>query len=182
MIGHCQDRAKSAILYATMRNPIVIREVRPDDIPEILRINVESSPGVTQLTVRGIAGLISEATLPWVAVADQGTAGYLIAFLGSASYGGEEFAWFKERMQNFVYVDQVALARSYRGRGIGSMLYSQLERWGSGQLCRSLNCEVNLDPPNPVSMAFHVSCGFIEIGRMHTSDGRHVALLQKEVR
>jgi predicted GNAT superfamily acetyltransferase len=165
-----------------MHDPIFIREVRPDDLPELLRINVESSPGVSRLTVPGIAGLTTEATLVWVAVADRGIAGYLIAFLGSASYGGEEFAWFKERMQNFVYVDQVALARSYRGRGIGSMLYSQLERWGIGQLCRSLNCEVNLDPPNPVSMAFHASYGFIEIGRMHTSDGRHVALLQKEVR
>jgi predicted GNAT superfamily acetyltransferase len=181
MIGHCQDRAKSAML-ATMRNPIVIREVRPDDLPEILRINVESSPGVTQLTVRGIAGLISEATLAWVAVADRDIAGYLIAFLDSASYGGEEFAWFKQRMQNFVYVDQVALARPYRGRGIGSMLYSELQRWGSRRQCESLSCEVNLDPPNPASMAFHMSYGFIQIGGMHTSDGRHVALLQKEVR
>ena len=182
MIGHCQDRGKSAILRASMRSPIVIREVRPDDLPEMLRINVESSPGVTQLTLSGIAGLVTEATLAWVAVADRRIAGYLIAFLGSASYGGEEFAWFKQRTQNFVYVDQVALAPSYRGRGIGSMLYSELERWGSKQQCASLNCEVNLDPPNPASMAFHTSYGFIQIGRMHTSDGRHVALLQKAVR
>jgi len=118
----------------------------------------------------------------WVAVTDRDIAGYLIAFLGSASYGGEEFAWFKQRTQNFVYVDQVALARSYRGRGIGSVLYSELERWGSRQQCESLSCEVNLDPPNPASMAFHMSYGFIQIGRMHTSDGRHVALLQKAVR
>jgi len=164
-----------------MRSPIVIREVRSDDLPEIRRINVESSPGVTRLTVRRIAGLVTEATLAWVAVADRGIAGYLIAFLGSASYGGEEFAWFKRRTRNFVYVDQVALAPPYRGRGIGSMLYSELERWGSRRQCESLSCEVNLDPPNPASMAFHMSYGFIQIGRMHTSDGRHVALLQKEV-
>lgn len=80
-----------------------------------------------------------------------------------------------------MYVDQVALAPSYRGRGVGSILYSELERWDVRQLCRSLNCEVNLDPPNPGSLAFHRSYGFIEIGRMHTSAGRHVALLQKEV-
>jgi predicted GNAT superfamily acetyltransferase len=165
-----------------MHNRIAIREVRPDDLPEIVRINVDSAPGVTQLTGRDMAGLVTEATLAWVAIADRGIAGYLIAFLGSANYGGEEFAWFKRRGQTFVYVDQVALARSYRGRGIASRLYSELERWSSGQLCDSLNCEVNLDPPNPASMAFHARYGFIEIGRMHTSDGRHVALLQKEVR
>jgi predicted GNAT superfamily acetyltransferase len=165
-----------------MHNPISIRDVRPDDLPEIVRINGESSPGVTQLTERGIAGLMTEATVAWVAIADRGIAGYLIAFLGSSNYDGEEFSWFKQRRQNFVYVDQVALARSYRGRGIGSMLYSELERWSSGQQCESLNCEVNLDPPNPASMAFHARYGFIQIGRLHTSDGRHVALLQKRVR
>jgi predicted GNAT superfamily acetyltransferase len=166
---------------ACMRNPISIRDIRPGDLHEVLRINEESSPGVYLLTLAAAERLTTDATLAWVAVADQGIAGYLIAFIGSAVYAGEEFAWFKERGRNFAYVDQVALTPSYRGRGVGSMLYSELERWGARQLCRSLNCEVNLDPPNPGSLAFHKSYGFIEIGRMHTSDGRHVALLQKEL-
>jgi uncharacterized protein len=164
-----------------MRNPISIRDIRPGDLQEVLGINEESSPSVYQLTLADAERLTTDATLAWVAVADQLIAGYLIAFIGSAIYAGEEFAWFKARGRDFVYVDQVALAPSYRGRGVGTMLYSELERWGALQLCRSLNCEVNLDPPNPGSLAFHRSYGFIEIDRMHTSDGRHVALLQKEV-
>jgi uncharacterized protein len=164
-----------------MHNRISVRDIRPGDLQEVLRINKESSPGVSQLTVVGAERLTTDATLAWVAVADQGMAGYLIAFIGSAMYAGEEFAWFKQRGRQFVYVDQVALAPSYRGRGVGSLLYSELERWAARQRCRSLNCEVNLAPPNPGSLAFHRRFGFIEIGRMHTSDGRHVALLQKEV-
>jgi uncharacterized protein len=158
--------------------PISIRDFRPGDLQEVLRLNEESSPGVSQLDVAGIQRLTADATFAWVAVADadQGVAGYLIGFIGSAIYVGEEFAWFQERERDFVYVDQVALAQSYRGRGIGTMLYSELERRGARQHCRSLNCEVNLDPPNPESLAFHGDYGFIEIGRMHTSDGRHVAL------
>jgi len=63
------------------------------------------------------------------------------------------------------------------------VLYSELEAVGlQAAMRKSLSCEVNLDPPNPASMAFHMSYGFIQIGRMHTSDGRHVALLQKAVR
>jgi hypothetical protein len=171
----------SAIILGAMHNPISIRDILPGDLQEVLRINEESSPGVSQLTLAGAERLTTDATLAWVAVADQGIAGYLIAFIGSANYAGEEFAWFKERGRDFVYVDQVALAPSYCGRGVGSMLYSELERWGARRLCRSLNCEVNLDPPNPESLAFHRSYGFIEIGRMHTSDRRHVVLLQKQV-
>jgi uncharacterized protein len=173
-------RRRAADSY--MDNVIAIRAAHPDEFPEILRINRESSPGVTRLTAAGIASLLTGGALAWVAVADRNIAGYLIAFLGSDSYDGEEFTWFRQRRQDFVYVDQLALAPSYRRRGVGSALYSKLERWTAGQSCRSLNCEVNIEPPNPASMAFHSSYGFVEIGRMHTSDGRHVALLQKDIR
>ena len=43
-------------------------------------------------------------------------------------------------------------------------------------------CEVNLEPSNPRSLAFHRRCGFIEVGSMKTTDGRRVVLLQKDVK
>jgi uncharacterized protein len=107
-----------------MHNLISIRDICPGDLQEVLRINEESSPGVSRLTAAGVERLTTDANVAWVALADQGVAGYIIGFIGSAFYAGEEFAWFKERGHDFVYVDQVALAPSYRGRGIGSMLYS----------------------------------------------------------
>jgi uncharacterized protein len=174
-------RAKCAVILVRMHHSIVIRDAHPDEFAEILRINAESSPGVTRLAMADIASLIPVATLCWVAVAERNVAGYLIAFVASARYEGEEFTWFRNRIQDFVYVDQLALARSYRRRGIGNTLYSTLERWAAEHSCRSLSCEVNIDPPNPASMAFHASYGFVEIGRMHTADGRQVSLLQKEV-
>jgi predicted GNAT superfamily acetyltransferase len=164
-----------------MQHPISIRDIRPSDIEDVLCINEDSSPGVCQLTLAGAERLITGATLAWAAVAKEGVAGYLIAFMDSASYAEEEFAWFKARDRDFVYIDQVAVAPSHRGRGVGRALYLALERWGARKLCRSMACEVNLEPPNPGSLAFHRSYGFIEIGRMHTADGRRVALLRKEV-
>jgi uncharacterized protein len=164
-----------------MHHDIVIRDARLAEFPEILRINAESSPGVTRLTGSDITSLTGTGALAWVAVADRKVAGYLIAFLSSASYDGEEFIWFSKQMRDFVYIDQLALARSYRRRGIGRALYTALERWAVGLSCRSLSCEVNINPPNPVSLAFHASYGFAEISRMHTADGRHVALLKKEL-
>jgi len=165
-----------------MHNDIVIRDARLDEFPEILRINAESSPGVTGLTGPDLTSLTGRSALLWVAVANRTVAGYLIAFLSSASYDGEEFIWFSKQMQGFVYIDQLALAEPYRRRGVGRALYAALEQWASGFACRSLSCEVNIDPPNPVSLAFHVSYGFAEVGRMRTADGRYVALLRKELR
>ena len=144
-------------------------------------INSESAPGVSLLSSQELEELIPAATLAWVAIAGDQIAGYLIGFTWTARYDGEEFAWFKERYQDFFYVDQLALAPSFRGRGIGTRLYAELERRAARELWQSLNCEVNLDPPNATSLAFHQRRGFREIGRMQATDGRRVTLLAKPV-
>src|SRR6267378_6582759 len=110
-----------------MHNPISIREIRSGDLEAVRRINAESSPGVSLLTMHGLERLTAGATLAWVAAAGQNIAAYLIGFAGDAIYDGEEFAWFKQRRRDFVYVDQIATASPFRGRGIGRMLYSEVE-------------------------------------------------------
>jgi len=40
---------------------------------------------------------------------------------------------------------------------------------------------VNLRPANPRSFAFHARQGFREVGRLEVSDGRFVALLEREL-
>jgi predicted GNAT superfamily acetyltransferase len=165
-----------------MPNPISIRDIRSADFEAIGRINAESSPGVSLLTSDDLERLTAQAALAWVAVRGKDIAGYLIGLTGASPYDGEEFAWFKKRGRHFVYIDQIALAPSFRGRDIGHLLYAQVERWAVRQLCESMNCEVNLEPPNPRSLAFHQRYGFSEVGRMQTRDGRQVALLHKDVR
>jgi predicted GNAT superfamily acetyltransferase len=61
------------------------------------------------------------------------------------------------------------------------MLYAELELWSGRRQYTCLTCEVNLDPPNPGSLAFHQHREFVEVGRMRHVDGRHVALLQKQI-
>jgi uncharacterized protein len=165
-----------------MHDPISIREIRSGDLEAVRRINAESSPGVSFLAMDSLVRLTAGATLAWVAAAGQDIAAYLIGFAAEAIYDGEEFAWFKQRRRDFIYVDQIATATSFRGQGIGRMLYSEVEGWAASRSCRAVSCEVNLEPPNPQSLAFHRRCGFIEVGSLKTKDGRWVVLLQKDVR
>lgn len=162
-----------------MYNPISVRDINTQDIEAIGVINAQSAPGVFLLSVDDLERLIRAATVAWVAVTDAASAGYLIGFASAARYDSEEFRWFKEQQQDFFYVDQLAVAAPFRGRGVGSLLYAELDRRAARQGWRSLNCEVNLHPPNPRSMAFHLRRGFTEVGRMTTTDGRRVALLRK---
>jgi predicted GNAT superfamily acetyltransferase len=111
-------------------------------------------------------------------VAPQGV-GFLIAFAPDADYDGVHFSWFRERFRDFVYVDRVVVAHEARGRGIARALYADLFERAESDGHRMICCEVNLDPPNPASDAFHASLGFHEIGSAAMSNGKVVRYLTK---
>jgi predicted GNAT superfamily acetyltransferase len=45
-----------------------------------------------------------------------------------------------------------------------------------------LACEVNAEPPNEPSLAFHTSRGYVEAGRLAHASGKVTAMLVKELR
>lgn len=162
-----------------MHETLTIRPARPADRAAMLALNHAADPRVFQLTRAALDDLVERATVVWVAATDQRVLGYLIALASGAEYDGEEFAWFRERGEGFVYVDQVVVAADDRGRGIGTALYRDLEAWARRESTTAITCEVHLAPPNPESYAFHRRRGFTELDRLDTTDGRRVALLHK---
>jgi predicted GNAT superfamily acetyltransferase len=64
--------------------------------------------------------------------------------------------------------------------GLGKLLYQHIEQlMRESRLEYPLCCEVNLEPPNPGSLRFHQSIGFVEVGRLGTADTKMVQLLVK---
>jgi predicted GNAT superfamily acetyltransferase len=66
--------------------------------------------------------------------------------------------------KQFVYIDRIIVAESARGLGFARLLYEDLfaETMQSGH--NRVVCEVNIEPPNPASVAFHASMGFNRVG------------------
>ena len=158
---------------------VSIRDARPEDRPAIEAVNLEGQPGVNAFLPGEIEVCLGRATLFRVAESAGRVCGYLLAFAAGFSAIGDEYAWFSARHSAFLYVDQVAVARDAWRRGIGAALYADLEREARERGIPLLVCEVNLRPPNPRSLAFHVRLGFREAGRLEVSDGRFVALLDR---
>jgi predicted GNAT superfamily acetyltransferase len=156
-----------------------IRDAVAGDLPAILSINAESVPGVSALAPPDAAVLLEEATIARVAEEDHDVIAYVIVFASSASYAGEEFQWFLRRPGTFLYVDQVAVARRARGRGVATALYADIEAAARGRGVFTITLEVNLRPENSASMRFHGRRGFVEAGRLETRDGRLVSLMEK---
>lgn len=161
-------------------NPTVVRAAQQQDFEAILAINAEGQPGVSALTHSELVSALTSGSV-WVAEGTAGLAGYLIVYRSDAMYDGEEFAWFQSRYGPFLYIDQVAVAQQHRRAAVGFQLYQIAERAAREQGVFSLVCEVNLDPPNPVSLAFHTRNNFREVGILDTQDGRKVTLLLKRL-
>ena len=107
----------------------------------------------------------------FAATCTNGAGALLIALDQDAEYRSVNFRWFQARRRRFVYVDRVVVSERFRGRGLATRLYRDLfERAGEAGHDRIV-CEVNLDPPNPGSDAFHEKMGFVEVGRAELEPG-----------
>lgn len=97
---------------------------------------------------------------------------FLLAFDQNARYDSPNFLWFRARYPRFVYVDRIVVAASARGRGCARRLYDDLFEHAVRIGHDRVLCEVNQDPPNPASDAFHAALGFAEVGSASVHDGK----------
>ena len=160
---------------------VSVRAMAPHHHAAVIGLNDAEVPHVGHLGVDGLAPLLSHAALALVATVEGGQlGGFLVAIAPGESYGSENYRWFEQRGTNHLSVDRVAVANSARRRGIGDALYDVVEQVARRQRRPEVTCEVNLDPPNPGSLAFHRRRGFVEVGQQHTDGGaKTVALLAK---
>ena len=89
---------------------------------------------------------------------------FLLAIDQDADYDSPNFLWFRARYPRFVYVDRIVVASSARGRGCARRLYHDLFEQAVRAGHERVVCEVNSNPPNPASDAFHAALGFVAVG------------------
>jgi predicted GNAT superfamily acetyltransferase len=144
-----------------MDTPLPIVGVSPQDEPAILALNNEHAAELSWLEPERLSFLIGEAFYTRRIGALEA---FIMTFDQDASYDSPNFLWFRERYRRFVYVDRVVVAGEARGRGHARRLYQDLFDHVSCAGQTIVTCEVNTDPPNPASDAFHAALGFAEVG------------------
>ena len=91
--------------------------------------------------------------------------------------------WFKASRESFVYIDRIIVSSSARGQGIARLLYDDLFDRAKEAGHDQVVCEVNIEPPNLVSEAFHVAMGFDGIGQATIHNGtKSVRYFEKTLR
>jgi uncharacterized protein len=127
----------------------------------LLALNNEHAQELSWLTPERLTHLVREA---FFARRFGHADAFLLAFDQDADYDSPNFLWFRERYPRFVYVDRIVVAASARGRGLARLLYRELFEQATRAEHIQVVCEVNSDPPNPASDAFHAALGFAEVG------------------
>ncbi|CAN5223651.1 GNAT family N-acetyltransferase [soil metagenome] len=117
----------------------------------------------------------------WVAHRVGPADALLLAFDQDAGYDGVNFQWFRARRDRFVYVDRIVVAQAARGRGLARALYLNLFEQARSAGHDRVVCEVNADPPNPASDAFHARLGFLPVGSAVQEGGKTVTYFERSL-
>jgi hypothetical protein len=149
-----------------------------DVVTRIVALNQRNVVALSDLDRTRLAQLVDMSFL--ATVVGPGEA-FLLSFDQSADYDSPNFRWFRQRLGRFVYVDRIVVSEEARGRGLATKLYRHLFNAAALAGHAFVGCEVNVDPPNPASDAFHDSFGFDEVGRVRHAAGKVVRYLVKNL-
>jgi predicted GNAT superfamily acetyltransferase len=147
---------------------VVIRPIEQGDLGRILEINEANVPEVGSVDGDRMAFLLAESLIALAVDVDGRTVGFCLVMPSDSRYDSVNYRWFTARYENFMYLDRVAFDIEAQGRGLGTLLYAEVDRLMVERGDTQLALEVNVDPPNEPSLAFHARRGFVEVGQQDT--------------
>ena len=158
---------------------IIIRELRLGDLDVVWSINHENVPAVGEETREDLAKIHEQSTIALVAEVSNQVVGFCMVLLPGAEYGSPNYEFFCERLDDFIYLDRVAVTENFQGKGIGAALYREVELRSSAEW---FALEVNTKPRNEGSLRFHSREGFVQMEELETRPGKMVSLMVKKLK
>jgi predicted GNAT superfamily acetyltransferase len=133
-------------------------------IEHIYYLNEENTPEVGSLpSLKSLEELIKMSSNALYFTKNGEVIGFIICFRENSVYNSENYKFFNNKNNKFIYIDRVVVKDGYRRMGYGTMFYKFLDKVASEHLL-PICCEVNSIPKNDVSINFHINHGFKEVG------------------
>lgn len=154
-----------------------LRPAHAQDFAQVLALNQASVQFLSPLDDARLAWLHGQAAYHRVLEQGGTVQAFLLAFREGADYDSPNYRWFAARYPQFLYIDRVVVAASLQGSGAGHMLYNDLLAFARANHIATVCCEIDSDPPNPVSQRFHKRYGFVPVGsQVYGSANKEVSL------
>jgi predicted GNAT superfamily acetyltransferase len=155
-----------------------LREVERADAPRLLALNEASVQELSELDEERLQYVLALAYRSLVVEHDGELVAFAIAVAPHTDYDSRNYRWFAERFEQFLYLDRIAVAASHRRHGFGALLYDAMEQSAGPQ--GRMVCDVNVEPPNEASLAFHEARGYRRLDLLKHA-AKTVALLSKDL-
>jgi predicted GNAT superfamily acetyltransferase len=142
------------------------------DFDTIVHLNQNALEGVGPLDNESLSLLVKMSDQALVAEDAGDIAGFVITLPPGAEYDSSRYRWFEDKLvDDYVYLDRIVVADEHRRKGVASQLYEEIE--GEAPVA------LEVYETNDVSLAFHESRGFEEVGAL-THDGKTNVMMVRE--
>ena len=142
------------------------------DFDSIVHLNQNALEGVGPLDNESLSLLVKMSDQALVVDDEGDIAGFVITLPPGTEYDSSRYRWFEDKLvDNYVYLDRIVVSDEHRREGVASRLYEEVE----GELPIALE----VYETNDVSLAFHESRGFEEVGAL-TDNGTTNLMLVRE--
>ena len=157
-----------------------LRAMTDADTYAVLSLNASTVDVTGPLDQDRLARLRALAVRADVVEVDGWVAAFALVLPPGTDYDSPNYAWFAQRYaDDFLYLDRVVVSEVNRRAGIGGLIYDAAE--ADARQRGRLACEVNAEPPNEASLAFHARRGYVEAGRLTHDTGKVTAMLVKDL-
>ena len=146
---------------------ITIRLAEKEDFPWILDLNRENEIWLTPLDEDLLSALANSAPMFLLAEVDGQPVAFMIALRENNQVCQlKVYQWFNERYSSFLYIDRLVTHETFRGQGIGRLLYEKAVQKALEDQVPVLAAAIETIPYNERSLGFHKAMGFEEAGRI----------------
>ena len=156
-----------------------IRPVDESDYAFILHVNEENVEVLAPMDREKLLNFKEISSLFCVAAVNGKRAAFLIALTEEASsYDSENYRWFRNRYDRFLYVDRIVIDKPFRKIGLGRALYQNVFHYAKQHNIPVVTAEIDTIPYNKASLQFHKAMGFEEVGTQYVRNGQIQVSLQ----
>lgn len=147
----------------------------PKNIPSRLlenlySLNQENTPEVGSLEdIESFSKLFELSSISLLVELKDQIIGFIICLRENSTYSSENYKFFNDDKDKFIYIDRIVIKSGFRRKGIGTQVYKHLDDLASKDFL-PICCEVNSVPKNEISLNFHIKNGFIEVGERNFHD------------
>lgn len=152
------------------------RHATAQDILAIVALNAAVAEVTSEMSPARCAELLAVCQCCYLAEAEGTPMGFALIMYAGAAYENDNFNWFSARLKRFAYVDRIVVDAAARGRGLGARLYERVALDARAAGCLTLAAEIDSDPPNTGSLAFHAAQGFAQLGTRRYASGKVVSM------